>query len=348
MASSCISNFTDAFAYETAVRSAEVEVLVTERGDFHAELTEIDLPRLWIRRGRESLPRISRVHVPAERALLYFLSEVSQPAMHVGGRDLLAGEIMVCPSSTTHHDWTTAPCDWGSICLTTVDLAAAGRVVVGRDLDLATATHPVRPNPAHASRLMSLLRIAERLARGAPDIFACPEPARELEQQLIYVMIKCLAEGTPLETGRGIQHHCKVIAQLEAFLAANLGRPLYLDEMCAATGVSERTLRVCCHDYLGMGPIQYLHLRRMHLARQALMLADPTTATVTNIATDYGFWELGRFSVEYRYLFGESPSASLRRPPEAPKRGKRVRSWQPPNSTVPIPDLNQARNAMAH
>jgi AraC-like DNA-binding protein len=54
----------------------------------------------------------------------------------------------------------------------------------------------------------------------------------------------------------------------------------------------------------------------MHLARRALLRADPAAATVTGIATDHGFWELGRFSVEYRALFGEMPSASLRRAPD--------------------------------
>jgi AraC-like DNA-binding protein len=57
-----------------------------------------------------------------------------------------------------------------------------------------------------------------------------------------------------------------------------------------------------------------LTLRRMHLTRRALLCADPSMSTVTRIVTDHGFWELGRFSVAYRALFGESPSETLRRP----------------------------------
>ncbi|HEY2758619.1 MAG TPA: helix-turn-helix domain-containing protein [Pseudolabrys sp.] len=105
-----------------------------------------------------------------------------------------------------------------------------------------------------------------------------------------------------------------VITRLEELLTANRHRPLHMTEICAATGVPERTLRVFCRRHLGMAPVRYLWLRRMHLARAALMRADPATATVTEIATSHGFWELGRFSVAYRTLFGESPSASLRRP----------------------------------
>jgi AraC-like DNA-binding protein len=60
-----------------------------------------------------------------------------------------------------------------------------------------------------------------------------------------------------------------------------------------------------------MGPVRYLWLKRMHLANRALARADSASATVTAIATEYGFWELGRFSVEYGRLFGEAPSATL-------------------------------------
>ena len=87
-----------------------------------------------------------------------------------------------------------------------------------------------------------------------------------------------------------------------------------MSEICAAVGVPGRTLRICCAKASGMSPKRYLDVRRMHLARQALLLAAPETDSVTEIGTRYGFWELGRFATGYRSLFGESPSVTLKRP----------------------------------
>jgi transcriptional regulator GlxA family with amidase domain len=104
-----------------------------------------------------------------------------------------------------------------------------------------------------------------------------------------------------------------VLARFEQLLAEKPSTPLHLTEICEAIGTPERTLRVVCQKRLGMGPIRYLWLRRMHLARQALLKADAARATVTSIATGQGFWELGKFSVAYRSLFRESPSETLHR-----------------------------------
>ena len=118
-------------------------------------------------------------------------------------------------------------------------------------------------------------------------------------------MVTCLADEKHANPGQGSRQHAAIINRFEEVLAANCDRPMYL-----------ATLRSCCDEHLGMGPIRYLWLRRMHLARCPLLRADPAKATVTRIATDHGFWELGQFSVAYQELFGESPSASLRKPPD--------------------------------
>ena len=134
--------------------------------------------------------------------------------------------------------------------------------------------------------------------------------------QLIHAMVGCLAEGAGVEPTTGGRRHDAMMVRFEEFLEANSDRPLYLAEICAAIGVAERTLRAACEEHLGMGPIRFLTLRRMHLVRHALQASDAKEANVTRIVTDHGFWELGRFSVAYRALFGESPSETLRRPAE--------------------------------
>jgi AraC-like DNA-binding protein len=236
--------------------------------------------------------------------------------MRHSGMELSLGEIIAVGSGSSHHHRTWAPCHWAIMSLTREDLATTGYALVGRDLTVPSFSYAVRPASIPMSRLLKLHDAAGQLAKIAPEVLAQPEVARALEHALVHTMIMCLTDSTPVETSRLDHRHSAIIARFEELLVASQGQPLYLAEICTAIGASERTLRVCCHEHLGMGPIRYLWLRRMHLARHALMLADSTTSTVTDIATEFGFWELGRFSVAYRALFGETPSASLRRPPE--------------------------------
>jgi AraC-like DNA-binding protein len=42
-------------------------------------------------------------------------------------------------------------------------------------------------------------------------------------------------------------------------------------------------------------------------------LADASAKTVTEIANEHGFGDLGRFAVSYKKLFGEPRSATLHR-----------------------------------
>ena len=114
----------------------------------------------------------------------------------------------------------------------------------------------------------------------------------------------------------GCASHASVLKQFEELLESRSDSALYMNDVCAELGVAGRTLRFVCAKYLGVSPQQYLHSRRMHLARRMLHEADQRTTKVTNVATQFGFWELGRFAVNYRLMFGESPAETLRARPE--------------------------------
>jgi len=242
--------------------------------------------------------------------------------------------IFVIAPGASIHARTSEPHSWAAMSLTPECLSAASRALVGRELNDRPDIRLVHPDPARAARLMRLHAAVRGIAVVSPETLAHPEVTAALEHNLVYALISCLADEVPAKSGSGWRYHTAIIDRFEKLLAANSDRPMYLADICTAVGASERTLRACCEERLGMGPIRYLWLRRMHLARRALLGADPVTATVTQIATDHGFWELGRFSVAYQVLFGESPSVSLRRPSSA-LRAIRARSFSLADADCP-------------
>ena len=86
---------------------------------------------------------------------------------------------------------------------------------------------------------------------------------------------------------------------------------IQIGDLCRALHVSRRTLHRAFAETLGMGPLHYLTCRRLAAVRTELRRGDSEPITVTDIATKYGFWQLGRFAQQYRQLFGEKPSETL-------------------------------------
>jgi AraC-like DNA-binding protein len=189
-------------------------------------------------------------------------------------------------------------------------LDACMQAVSGTELELTDVTH-VRSRGAAMARLLAVHQAAGDLVETAPDILLRPEVAKAFESRLMEAVVDCLAGPMTLERHRPTRR--PVMGRFEELLEADPERILHIVDVCSAIGVSERTLRLRCIEHLGMSPHRYLQLRRRHQVRRALSIADAKAKTVTAIATDYGFWELGRFSVAYKKLFGESPSATLGR-----------------------------------
>ena len=316
MPQSAAFTYDDPMPYQAAIRGGDVEFSVTQRGKFQGSLIKIDLHNLWMQSGWENLPRVFQCSMSPKRTGIQFLADARQPALQHTGLELHTKAIAALQRGATYHIRSKSPCRWATMSMTSETFCAVSNALLGRDLSVRSNIRFVHPDAAHMTRLVLLHTAARQLAIAAPDMIAHPEVASALENQLVHAMVTCSADEEPTTAGSGWRQHTAIINRFEEVLAKNCNRPMYLAEICTAVGASERVLQISCEEHLGMGPIRYLWLRRMHLARSALLRADPTNATVTQIATDYGFWELGRFSVAYQALFGESPSASLRKPPE--------------------------------
>jgi len=316
MSRSAFRTFIDPDAYHAAI--AHADGVVTARGDFRADLATIQLDRVLLRHAGATLPRTAYSAIGPRQFAISFATDPRQ-RIYINGLELVPDAMVVFRAASEGHNRFSAS-RWSSVALPHEDAAAAGQTLIGRELIAPPYTHLIKPSPPLFSKLVKLHKAVGHLAKAAPEVLAGAEVARALEEALIRVMIQCLSEGQGIEVSSVHWRHAAVMQRLENFLEANPDRTLHLTDLCAAVAASDRTLRILCHEHLGMSPTRYLWLRRMHLARRALRMADPTTTTVTEIATSYAFWELGRFAVAYRSLFAETPSATLQRPPEDPRK----------------------------
>jgi hypothetical protein len=201
MPDSAVLTFTDPDAYYATIRTAEVKGIVTVRGDYRAELTRIDLHRLWMQRGVEGLPRVMNVRRRDPRVALCFTTDQEQAPLHVGGMEPGRGEFAVLGSGSADHHLSSAACRWGAMSLMPEDLAAAGRAIVGREVTAPSPlSYRLSPPPAVLLRPLNLHEAAGHLAKTAPDILAHPEVARALEQGLTHAMVTCISGGETAET----------------------------------------------------------------------------------------------------------------------------------------------------
>lgn len=77
--------------------------------------------------------------------------------------------------------------------------------------------------------------------------------------------------------------------------------------------INRRSLERAFRECLGITPRQYLLYRRLHGVHGDLRRLPPRSHHITEVANNWGFTELGRFSGDYKNLFGELPRDTLNR-----------------------------------
>lgn len=310
MLSSRTWTITDVDELRTAIRP-EGEVIVTANQPVAANITRIDLHRLGMQRIAGSPSQVVRASISVDRGCFCFLTGSGRGIVFNGVAARPGDIAQLPPGRDFTHRVSDSP-HWGAVSLPPLDLAELGAAFAGRDLTPRPGAAPIAPAPAAMAQLLRLHSAAEYLAKSTPEIIAHPDSARGLEQAMVGALVECIS-GSDVQNDSVSRHrHGAIMRRFYATLEERGDEAAYVAEICVAMGVAHRTLRLCCQQYLGMGPKQFLVRRRMHLARRALRQGGAVKTTVTDTASRFGFWEFGRFAVAYKSMFGESPSATLR------------------------------------
>jgi AraC family ethanolamine operon transcriptional activator len=186
--------------------------------------------------------------------------------------------------------------------------AAAGRGQAPA-ITLQAGLHPVEQSAADHLRAFGVA-LLKKSANSSSIAADTPAPSDQVREALFEKLLAVLDEPMQAARQRRSDPACLTLER-RAFdlVMTRLDQPPSVAELCHVLGVSRRTLQNCIQATWGMGPLAWVNTLRLNAVRSRLK----TAASVTDAATEFGFWHFGHFSTAYHTLFGEPPSSTLGR-----------------------------------
>ena len=224
-------------------------------------------------------------------------------------------------------------CGAGALFSVRVDEAALLDELRAIGLDESSA------GPCFTANLLASERSSRGFAEALADLIRALDPrspagvAAHATAKLAAAVAILLAPTSAGRGGTGVA--VRRVAEVEAWIEAHLGEAITMGRLCAATGVSARSLQLAFQRRHGMSPMRFVFERRLAAVHRRIVGGDGRE-DVTGIATSLGFTHLGRFAVAYREAYGESPSQTLRRRASrlASADGTRPAWWRATNGST--------------
>jgi AraC family ethanolamine operon transcriptional activator len=207
------------------------------------------------------------------------------------------------------------PPDVESVCISAIGdaevlLRSVGGPVLAKKLSDTSMPIPCGSDAIGKIRGLFLDRLAD--LEKQPSIPA--RQAQELKQALLRALAYCLRGGTPsAPASQSSSRRLDAVHRVEDHLLHDLAIPQTIRDLCTVAGTSRRTLEYAFREYFGTSPRQFVKALKLNAARGDLLRANHGSVRVVKIASSWGFSHMGQFATDYRRMFGETPSETLRR-----------------------------------
>ena len=306
---------TDAEAYSTMLRGADVEIIQLEPGPLRGHHLRVGLPGGEISWIVTNLPLRGRGHFPAG---IWTLSVVTGAA----GRALQHGVEVSAGTQFVHgpgaeQDGTYGR-DFSVVCLCLRDeifLDSLKNEFPELEAPIDRQWLVSEPSDKGRTQLIEQFEQAAVILRTDEEVRRSFAAKLVMQDELLGAFLESLAGGVEPAPMPAIANAAALVSRAEAFAESSGINPSCVGDLCLGCGVPRRTLSHAFHQVLGMGPATYLRRLRLNQVRRTLrqLRVGDRRTRVKSVALEHGFWHPGRFSSQYRELFGESPLESTRR-----------------------------------
>jgi AraC-like DNA-binding protein len=311
--------FKDPAAFADAIPGGNHGVLPVEAGGFHARAHAVNLPDYVAVRGIASSAALAfrSEFVGSSQSITYMFPVGGKPRALFDGKELHEASLVSRTAGDSPHLRTYGPHELGVVVMRHDSVRRAAAAFTGRDHAnlLLTPGSLQNADPQRLQWLKAKYFEASRLLeeQSPVDLAGAGLPGVRLMRDEVAAALVCaMTSGLVKSDHLARQLQTASMARIERFIDDHRERLGGLQELCEETGLALRTVEAIVRARTDMPAHTYLARRRLAFVRKALLNPDDST-TVTRAAMNYGFLHLGRFSGFYRQVYGESPSATLRK-----------------------------------
>lgn len=194
------------------------------------------------------------------------------------------------------------------------DLVEHARIVDKLEVGptLQRAAHALR-SPKLAAELRNFLVTMMDSLNATPSMLAHAAIRKGLKEAVLSSVISIIGNAAPENaTPRTSAGRQQIVSRAIDHMRTRIDEPLSISDLCTVLGVSRRTLQYCFEEALQVNPVSYLRALRLNGVRKEIKRSDAAGLAIQDVAARWGFWHLSRFAQEYRQMFGELPSETLR------------------------------------
>jgi AraC family ethanolamine operon transcriptional activator len=167
-------------------------------------------------------------------------------------------------------------------------------------------------SPRQAAQLRQVATAYLKVAAPSLRRQDAASPLPDMATSVVKLMARALVFSQSPTKKRSHSRQRKLTRQAEVYAAQRVTQPLRIGDICRDIGVSERSLRDAFTNRTNMSPLAYFKTQRLNRVHRALCKADMANTLIKHVAYSHGFTHLGRFCADYKRLFGESPTDTLR------------------------------------
>jgi AraC family ethanolamine operon transcriptional activator len=309
-----------------AIRDASLSASILRREERPWRLAYHLTGSALVQSGVDGAPNVSEIHVAPGRTGLLLVGPGSPPKF-VDGREIGAGSLCLLQPGSLVEVSSPAATSWLSVTADPEPVEREAALLAGEPLGSAPApTVSFSSAPADVATLRTLLLEVTGAFDSAPRGLH-PEAAANVERALLRSLARFSLDSAPrMERRRTLRvDRSSAFRSIFEFLRTLSKEPVYLEDLCRATGLPERTLRLLFLEQFGESPVRVLRAHRLCLVYAALQAPGAGLKQIRRVAESRGFWHMGQFSADYRELFGERPTDTVRRARVFGPRGRTTR-----------------------